>query len=169
VGEVRAEGVALVIVHRVLKQRAENFRLNLDQSTWRLYEGASPVANLQSGGCTNNPPLKVTHALNRRRAWRIGVHGLEQSANEIVGASRRGAVVEDLRDEILGQARSMSSAKRATSICRMKRCAIGLRHAALRQLLEAIGEAVSGLPRDAFHGRLEGRLRRSGREKASGP
>lgn len=100
--------------------------------------------------------------------WSAGVHGLEEAADEVVGAGGRGAVVEELGDEILGQQVNVLR-EESDEHLEDEPLGVGLRHAAFDELAEAVGEAVGGLARDDLAVVVEGGPGRAGREEGQRP
>ena len=91
VGEVRAKGVALVVVHRMLEEGAEDFGLDFGPVVFGGFaeQDEFVVVQLQPGRLGKEAAVEVGDAFEASAVRRLaGVHGLEQAAEEVVGVGR---------------------------------------------------------------------------------
>ena len=106
VGELGAEGVAFPRVHRMLKERAENFGLNFVPIKFcRIAQKHQfAILDFQLSGIGKKTAVEVRDFLVTSATRRFGlVHGLEKSAQQFVAVRRCRAFFEQVGDEILWQ------------------------------------------------------------------
>ena len=170
-GELRAEGVALLVAHRMLKEGAENFGLNFRPVVGRGFaeQDKFEALNFQPRGLGKQAAVEITDALETPAGLRrIGVHGFKQVADEVIGTGGCGAILQNLRDEILGQQINVFG-EEGDEHLQDEMLRHRLRHAAFDEFAETVGETIGGLPRDNFAVVVKGGLGRTGREKRERP
>jgi len=150
--EVRPERMALDVVHRMLKERPEHFRLHFGpvERGGFAEQDEFVVQNFQPGRFAEQPAVEIADAFEPAAGvGRVGVHGLEQAADQIVGAGRRGTVLQNLRHEIFRQEVNVFGEQRDEHL--QDEALRGFaRHAALDELAETFRQAIRRRARDLF-------------------
>ena len=99
---------------------------------------------------------------------RVGVHGFKQSTDQVMGARGRGAIFQDLRDEILGQQINVFG-EEGNEQLQDEPLRGFARHTAFDEFAETLSETIRRLARDLFAVVLKRGLGRTGREKRQRP
>ncbi len=148
--EMRAERVAFLVVHRVLEQRAEDFRLDLGPVLLSGFfqQIQFDLVNLDARRFFEQAAIEVGNAFEAPARFRpFAVHGLEQPADDVVTVRRGFAFREQVRDEVFRQQADVLGKERHEHLQDefLRHVA---RFAALEQGFETFSQLVGGLRGD---------------------
>ena len=108
------------------------------------------VLDFEAGGLGEETAVEIADAFEPAAGnRRVGVHGLEQAADEVVGAGGGAAILENPGDKIAGQEINVLG-KKGDEHLQDETLGRRLRHAAFDEFAETVGETIGGLPRDNF-------------------